>query len=104
IAQGLRSEAGSVPRVPAADIEQIVVRVLRKHDLDQAEPDRELIVRYLARAEIKSGSVRAVLNPRDSGEAQDAQEICIPWSPQALFRKRDLILPPEADRKAAKPM
>src|SRR4051794_32478293 len=42
--------------------------------------------------------------PPASEDAQQTQEIQLPWSPQPLSRKRDLLLPPDASRGTAKPM
>jgi hypothetical protein len=58
LAQGRKHEAGSVPRVPAPEIEAIVLRALREAD-ESAEKDlseRELVHERLARVVVREGS------------------------------------------------
>src|SRR4051812_33782282 len=105
IAQGLKSEAGSIPRVPAAEIERLTTDALRKHCTDhEVQSDRELVERCLARIEVRRGSLRLTLNLDPSEDGQELQEVSVLWSPQPVSRKRDLVLPPDADRDTAKPM
>jgi site-specific DNA recombinase len=105
IAQGLKSEAGSIPRVPAAEIERLTTDALRRHYTDHdVESDRELVERCLARIEIRRGSLRLTLNMHPSEDGQELQEVSVLWSPQPVSCKRDLVLPPDADRDTAKPM
>ena len=61
--QGRREEAGSVPRVPAPELEQLVIASLQTevapsetHD-NPAEADRQLVLQQVRRVEVRSGSV-----------------------------------------------
>src|SRR5205085_3347119 len=65
--QGRREEAGSVPRVPAPEIEQLVAAVLRDRiagsGTDQtALSDRALVNEQVRRVEVRSGSVVLEVN------------------------------------------
>ena len=55
---GIAERAGSISRVPATDIEALVIKSVREH-LKPAEPidDRELVDNYIARVEVQPKSV-----------------------------------------------
>ena len=98
--------AGSISRVPAAEIEALIVTTLRNHTTRAGEPppdnDRELVDRYVERAILLSDQikvhVRQVIETSAAPEAQDlpsgtggdhhtsgdqtnAHDITIPWAP-----------------------
>jgi hypothetical protein len=65
--QGRREAAGSVPRVPAPEIERLVIAALRNEiigsSIDEPAPtDREL-ARQVRRVEVRVGSVLIELDP-----------------------------------------
>ncbi len=70
--QGTPERAGSVRRVPAAEIEALVARALRDH-LKPSEPieDRDLVDAHLVRVEVRSDQVIIQL-----AEAQETQQNC----------------------------
>ena len=91
--QGRREEAGSVPRVPAPEIEQLVIERLRSEvAASEAQDDlmavvRERVVQHLRRVEVRSGSVliELALPPEEQTDGIDVAAstrlITVPWSP-----------------------
>src|SRR5581483_2254412 len=52
--KGAPEEAGSVRRVPAAEVEALAIRSVREHlDLPQRIEDRSLIAAHIARVEVR---------------------------------------------------
>src|SRR5215203_2626704 len=90
--QGGREEAGSVPRVPAPEIEQLVLESLRAEIAppeaqdDPMAVDRELVLQQVRRVEVRSGSVLIEIGSgpqeqTDGGEVAATRLIRVPWSP-----------------------
>ena len=83
LGQGRRDDAGSVPRVPAADIESIVVTYLRQASRellsDSSLPDRddpELIATRLERVVVRTGELELSLKSDSSDETLTT---VLPW-------------------------
>jgi hypothetical protein len=100
LAQGRRHEAGSVPRVPAPEIEGIVLKALREAN-ESAEKDlseRELVDQRLARVVVRTGRLELSLSL-----PTDAKRLDLPWSAPASRRKRAIVGPP-AEGSERRPM
>ena len=72
--QNRKSEAGSVPRVPAPEIEALVLDGVRKHLASTAElptADRDLIDHYVERVIIRSQAVEVSIS-LEAGHANEA--------------------------------
>ena len=113
VVQGRKDEAGSVKRVPAAEIEKLVVDALRRHICtDRKTPkltDKELVETGLRRVVIRSHEIEVGLadDPEsvvaaDPGLHDDdsatipeqaAATIRIAWTSQPHRRRREIILP-----------
>jgi DNA invertase Pin-like site-specific DNA recombinase len=105
IAQGRKHEAGSVPRVPAEDIEQAVITAIRtwltqKGHSDAAVDDIKILIRtHVAKVVVRSAqldialqSVDRSLLPADGAEFADSQVILtIPWSRPSAIRHREIL-------------
>jgi hypothetical protein len=95
--QGLAERAGSVRRVPAVDIEALVIRSVREHlDLSIPIDNRSLINTHVARVEVQSQQlviqlVQAPKLDRQRAEADDALHVS--WHKTPSTRRRE-ILPP----------
>lgn len=89
--QGRHSDAGSVPRVPAHDIETAVVTELRRVVGDEGDftNDRELIVNRLDRAILSTAGFE--LHVRCSGG--DVERIQIPWKAPRHRQRRSIGSP-----------
>ena len=93
LVQGRREEAGSVSRVPAPELEQLVIERLRSEvAASEAQDDlmavvRERVVQHLRRVEVRSGSVliELALPPEEQTDGIDVAAstrlITVPWSP-----------------------
>jgi hypothetical protein len=72
--QNRKSEAGSVPRVPAPEIEALVLNGVRKHLASTAElptADRDLIDHYVERVIIRSQAVEVSIASLEAGHANE---------------------------------
>jgi site-specific DNA recombinase len=102
--QGRREEAGSVPRVPAPEIEQLVIESLRSEIAasgsqdDPPEIDRESVLQQVRRVEVRSGSVLVEIGPRpqetNGGDVAPPRVITVPWSPPPGRVARTVVVPP----------
>src|SRR5712691_11456222 len=95
--QGMAGSAGSVRRVPAADIEVLVVRSVREH-LKPAAPidDRSLIETHVARVEVHSAQLvihfaRAKTPPRQRANGDNI--LNVRWRKRPSTRRREILLP-----------
>ncbi len=106
IAQGRKDEAGSVARVPAEPIEQLVLGALRRArgcdregsasaELDSAGPfDRECVVNDLDRVILRAARVDILLSrTEDEDVGAEAKSFSIPWTKPSPVRRREIILP-----------
>ncbi len=88
LAQGRRSEAGSIGRVSAPEIETAVVHALREADPeDAALEDRDLIAARLERVILRAGSL--LIHPG----SDLASPIEVAWSPVASSAEREVLRP-----------
>lgn len=129
IAQGRKHECGSVPRVAAHEIEELVVAALRVHlknprstsgsdALSSASPaldnpeagadieplgDEALIVRHLDHVIVGPRTLELILKP-EVEEAEPPAPITIPWSRPVHTRKREIIMPEGSTKPGAHPI
>ena len=96
LAQGRREEAGSVPRVPAPEIESLVLEAIAGEGIQitpspdgggWSEADR--IGHTIERVVVRRGAIE-LLRRADDGEEHLAL-ILVPWSPAARVRRREVI-------------
>src|SRR5215218_4919189 len=103
LAQGRKHEAGSVPRVPAPEIDGIVLKALREAN-DTADEDlseRELVLERLARVVVRTGRLEISLSLSDDAEPK---RLDLPWSTPATSRKRREIVASPAEGAERRPM
>jgi DNA invertase Pin-like site-specific DNA recombinase/nucleotide-binding universal stress UspA family protein len=94
---GAAERAGSVARVPAAELEAVVVRAVREHFKSPEEmDDRRLIQTHIARVEVHPERVIIQL-PQEGREVSDSagreSALSIPWQKTASRRRREILLP-----------
>lgn len=95
IAQGRKDGAGSIPRVPAEPIEQLVLSKLRRAGGDRRQTalsDRDFIVGGLDRVIVRADHIEI----RRTNEAMDdgaSDVILVDWRKPSSTRRRDIILP-----------
>src|SRR5712671_808169 len=109
------ASAGSVARVPAADIEAVVVKLLKEHLA--AKQDRSTTSNVLsgdrgAVAQLVAGIVvyedRLVVrlkseNADEPSDSPDDQSLTIPWQKPPSKRPRQILLPHNASRSKVRP-
>jgi hypothetical protein len=98
IAQGRKDEAGSIARVPAEPIEQLVLSELRRGGGDRRQTalsDRDVIVAELDRLVIRADHIEIRRTDEVMDDASDV--ILVDWRKPSSTRRRDIILPETSD-------
>jgi site-specific DNA recombinase len=90
--QGQASEAGSVPRISAPDVETLIANALRANsDADDDASDREIIENHLGRAIVCRDQITITLRSGDVPDAANNQNdgltISVPFTPTLPLRK-----------------
>jgi hypothetical protein len=92
--QGRKKDAGSVPRVPAPEIETFIVAAVRERVPDASgQIERELIANYLERVTLRKGQLELQLLADDGAEER---RVIVPWSFTPPTRKREILMPHSA--------
>jgi site-specific DNA recombinase len=94
--QGQAERAGSVRRVPAAEVEALVIDAVRKRLKNSSTADRDLINNRVARVEVQAK--RLAIKLARKGDQQinsktDNSAFYIPWKKNTLRRRREVIVP-----------
>ena len=95
--QGQAQRAGSVRRVPAREVEELVIKAVRKRLKDPTAPTgRDLINGYVARVDVQAK--RLAIKLARKGDQQinsktDNAAFYIPWKKNTLRRRREVIVP-----------
>jgi len=105
--QGQPERAGGVSRIPAAEIESLVMRSVRDH-LNQSEEieDAVLISTHVARIEVQSDQLVIKLNNAKgigSKRSRSRNMLKVPWHKTPLRRRREILVPasvPQQDARA----
>ena len=96
---GQPGRAGSVHRVPAAEVEARVASAVRGHIEDSTESDhRDLIRNHVVRVEVQADLLVVDLKPQASSNQpntvdNDRLVLRIPWRKTSMKRRRDIIVP-----------
>ena len=119
--QGQIGHAGSVRRVPAAEIEAVVGQAVREHLKASALPDGDLIRAHVPRVDVQadylvielkvpkqgqaSGSENGTLPNRDAWQLEaDRIVLRVPWKKSSSKRRREIILPQSAAPQDTRPI
>jgi DNA invertase Pin-like site-specific DNA recombinase len=112
------ADVGSVPRVPAAEIEDIVLKSLNAHLITQGERpvsttnDRSEIVELITRIDVhkdqltvrlRSRENPGTIKPTDDIESADNRVLSIPWHKPPSKRFRQILLPHGVSRSDVRP-
>jgi site-specific DNA recombinase len=104
---GTADSVGSVRRVPATDIEALVVKSVRKH-LKPAQPidDQSLVETHIARVEVQSNQVIIQLaqHERSDRKASAENSLRIAWRKAPTKRRREILLPEGTLQQNARPI
>jgi site-specific DNA recombinase len=107
--------AGSISRVPAADIEEIVLKSLEAHFAAQQDGstskalqlgDRESLVQLVAGIVVQTDKLVVQLRSDHTDEEPDRSDspsLTIPWQKPPSKRSRRILLPHNASRREVQP-
>jgi hypothetical protein len=96
---GQPGRAGSVRRVPAAEVEALVASAVREHIEDSTErDDRDLIRNHIVRVEVQAGKLAVELKTKASGDLANAMDqdrlvLHVPWTKAPMKRRREIVIP-----------
>ena len=96
LTDGRPDEAGTISRVPAAEIESVVARSIRGHlKLPSAIEDKIVIGTYVNRVEVHSQhlSIRIRESSASDSSAQKSETIRAAWQKRPAKRRREVLLP-----------
>jgi DNA invertase Pin-like site-specific DNA recombinase len=106
--QGLAEQAGSISRVPATEIEALVIKSVRRH-LNSPEPtdDRSLINTHVVQVEVQPEQlVIRLVHAENSDRKQTTGDgiLHVPWHKTPSTRRRELLLPDAIPSRHARPI
>jgi site-specific DNA recombinase len=105
---GAAERAGSVRRVPAADIEALVIRSVREHLKPSQEiDDRGLVNTHVARVEVQPEQLIIQLAEAQGSERQQAASnaaLQVSWQKTISRRRRAILVPDGVLPQAARPL
>jgi DNA invertase Pin-like site-specific DNA recombinase len=110
--QGQPERAGSVRRVPAAEVEARVASALRVHLAGRTDgDDGDLIRNHVIRVEVQAEELAIELKEADQGpgtarnaEDNDRLVLRIPWKKTPLKRRREIIVPVSVSPQDSRPI
>src|SRR5262245_14563285 len=105
--QGQSERAGSISRVPAAEIEALVIKSARARLMLSASlNDRVLVGTYITRVEIKADElvVRLVQGQGPQRPAKGDLTLHIPWHKPPSKRRREILLPVAVEPQNPRPI
>jgi hypothetical protein len=105
------AKLGSVPRVPAPDIEQAIVSALQKYlanskfeggnDDEQTEFDRTTLATLISRIEVQKNQL--VISVKPTNDSTEAKVLSINWQKPPSKRPRKILLPHGTPRDNLRP-
>ena len=108
LVQGLAERAGSMRRVPAAEIEALITKSVRAHvDPTASIDDRTLINNHVARVEVQPDRLLIELaNPQGNNarRARSRKVLTLPWRKTPSKTRRELLLPNTIQPQHARPI
>jgi site-specific DNA recombinase len=106
--QGEAERSGSVHRVPAIEIEALVIRSVRNHvKLPATIDDRSLLDTHVARVEVQPQQLVIQLTPAEKTNhkgARTVRTLRVPWHKTPSKRRRDILMPEALDPQHARPI
>jgi site-specific DNA recombinase len=106
--QGVAEQAGSVCRVPAVDIETLVIKSVRDHlKLPASMDDRSLINDHVAGVEVRSEELVIQLVQPAASDRKNTEVDCalrMPWQKTPTTRRREILPPTTVRPQDARPI
>jgi site-specific DNA recombinase len=101
--QGRAERAGSIRRVPAVDIEALVIKSVREHLKPLVSiDDRSLVNTHVVRVEIQEDQliIRFSQAQKSNGKRAEAEgTLLVPWQKTPSTRRREILLPDPGSSK-----
>jgi hypothetical protein len=109
------ASVGSVSRVPAADIEDVIVKFLGQHLVAQKEKqtssapqigDRKTVLELVARIDVHEDRLAVRLKSADAEEASDKADdhlLSIPWRKPPSRKSRQILIPHGIPKNEVRP-
>jgi hypothetical protein len=111
LTQGQPELAGSVSRVPAVEIEQLVCDAVLKHLAEPSYgPAGDLVREHVARVEVGNGQIAITLHiaaGRESAEPENGTTptvLSVPWRKNTNSPRREIIIPSGAEPSGVRPI
>ena len=105
--QGTAARAGSVRRLPASEIEALVIKSVRDQ-LKPSEPidDRSLVYTHVARVEVQPDKliIQLAEAQKTKTNPKEPSTLEVPWRKTPARRHREILLPEGIQPKHARPM
>jgi hypothetical protein len=107
---GQPGQAGSIQRVPAAEVEALIAGAVRDHCREGTERgDRDLIRNHVLRVEVQANQLAIELRAETSGDAaiqvdNECLLLHIPWRKSAMKRRREIIVPASVSPRDGRPI
>jgi len=95
VLQHRKVEAGSVARVSAPDVEELVCECLRGRGAETASSDKDLVTQNIIKVRIRRDRIEVVRNNQIEDEQGIASKFSIPFTPTATAQKGILRNPSE---------
>jgi len=105
--QGQPERAGRVNRIPAAEVEGVVIRSVRNRLKQSAEIEDAVIIRtHVARVEVQSDQLVIGLTNEDirSKTSRSRKVLKVAWRKSPSRRRREILLPASEPPQDARPM
>lgn len=103
LTQGRAERAGSIRRVPAIEIEALVIKSVREHlKPTESLDDRSLINTHVVRVEIQAEQLIIQLNQAQKQNHKRTRAdgtLLVPWQKPPSKRRREILLPSTASSK-----
>jgi site-specific DNA recombinase len=107
LSQGTAERAGSVRRVPAAEIEALIIKSVREHlNLDEQVDDRTVVAHHIARVDVQPQQlvIRLAHSGTDCPTPEVAGRLLIGWHKTAVKRRREILVPEGASPNLVRPI
>jgi hypothetical protein len=106
--QGQAERSGSIRRVPAAEIEALVVRSVQEHlKLNEPTDVKEVVTNHIERVVVQPDHLVIQLSQTSGANGQRAKgkkALHIPWHKTESTRRREILLSGPAPTKDARPI
>lgn len=102
---GMANRAGTVTRVPVAQIDSLVLLSAREQlCIRETIDDRAIVEAHVARVQINAGKIVVQLIENGESRNEAAKTVEIPWQKMSLKRRREILLPHGANSEHVRPI